>query len=154
MKNRFGVPSTLGLVLTVVFFAPLLVGAQASPSRASAKTPATPAIKAPDTKSPGAKSATKTWAVPRTPDGHPDFHGYWTNLSFTPLERPAKYQGREFLSEKETEENFKAGVQSSFEPDSEKDVYRDSDLFDPTSVDYDAVTYGLSPWQNGVRPNP
>ena len=151
MRNRFDVPSTLGLALTVVLFAPLLVGAQASSSGASAKSPAT---KAPDTKSPDAKSGTKIWSVPRTPDGHPDFHGYWTNLSFTPLERPAKYQGREFLTEKETEENFKAGVQSSFEPDSEKDVYRDSDLFDPTSVDYDAVTYGLSPWQNGVRPNP
>ena len=39
--------------------------------------------------------------MPRTPDGHPDLHGYWTSLTFTPLERPAKYGNREFLTEKE-----------------------------------------------------
>ena len=28
-------------------------------------------------------------AIPRTPDGRPDMQGYWTNQTFTPLERPA-----------------------------------------------------------------
>ena len=149
MRNRCGVSSrTLGAVLAAILFASPFVAAQAPSSGAATKaSPKT--AKASDT-----KPDAKPWTLPRTPDGHPDFQGYWTNLSFTPLERPAKYQGREFLTEKETEENFKAGVQSSFEPDSTEKVYRDSDLFDPTSVDYDAVTYGLSPWQNGVRPNP
>src|SRR6185295_10209112 len=38
-----------------------------------------------------AKTATakaKSWTVPRTPDGHPDLQGTWTNGTITPLERP------------------------------------------------------------------
>ena len=29
-----------------------------------------------------------TYAVPRTPDGQPDLQGFWTNQTYTPLERP------------------------------------------------------------------
>jgi hypothetical protein len=29
----------------------------------------------------------KTWNLPRTPDGHPDLQGIWTNATLTPLER-------------------------------------------------------------------
>ena len=35
-----------------------------------------------------AAPAKKTWTMPRTPDGVPDLQGYWTNNSYTPLERP------------------------------------------------------------------
>jgi hypothetical protein len=38
-----------------------------------------------------AKTATaksKPWTAPRTPDGHPDLQGTWTNGTITPLERP------------------------------------------------------------------
>ncbi|MGD2131736.1 MAG: hypothetical protein PVI23_03025 [Maricaulaceae bacterium] len=31
----------------------------------------------------------QSYEPPRTPDGHPDFQGYWTNISITDLERPA-----------------------------------------------------------------
>ena len=27
------------------------------------------------------------WEVPRTPDGHPDFQGNWSNSTLTPFER-------------------------------------------------------------------
>ncbi len=27
------------------------------------------------------------WEVPRTPDGHPDLQGNWTNQTLTPLQR-------------------------------------------------------------------
>ena len=30
----------------------------------------------------------KPWTAPRTPDGHPDLQGTWTNGTITPLERP------------------------------------------------------------------
>ena len=30
----------------------------------------------------------KPYAPPRTPDGQPDLQGYWTNATYTPLERP------------------------------------------------------------------
>jgi hypothetical protein len=39
--------------------------------------------------------------APRTPWGHPDLQGLWTNSTITPLERPAAYAGREFLTEQE-----------------------------------------------------
>ena len=32
--------------------------------------------------------ATKPWVMPRTPDGHPDLQGNWTNATLTPVERP------------------------------------------------------------------
>ena len=36
--------------------------------------------------SPPAESS--SYAVPRTPDGHPDLQGFWTNQTYTPLQRP------------------------------------------------------------------
>jgi len=41
------------------------------------------------------------WTVQRTADGQPDLQGYWTNATFTPLERPAEFAGKEFLTEAE-----------------------------------------------------
>ena len=32
-------------------------------------------------------SAAGEWVVPRTPDGHPDLQGTWTNVTITPFER-------------------------------------------------------------------
>ena len=47
-------------------------------------------------------SATKDkWTPPRTPDGHPDLQGMWTTQTFTPLQRPERYAGQEFLTEQE-----------------------------------------------------
>jgi hypothetical protein len=36
----------------------------------------------------------QTHATPRTPDGHPDLQGVWTNATLTPLERPAAFAGK------------------------------------------------------------
>jgi len=50
------------------------------------------------------KPAADTWTVARTPDGHPDLQGIWTMHTFTPLVRPARYAGQEFLTEEEAAE--------------------------------------------------
>ena len=40
-------------------------------------------------------------APPRTADGHPDLQGTWTNATLTPMERPAEFSGKQFLSDAE-----------------------------------------------------
>jgi hypothetical protein len=45
-----------------------------------------------------AVSQTRQW---KTPWGDPDLQGSWSNATTTPLQRPAKYAGREFLTKEE-----------------------------------------------------
>jgi hypothetical protein len=47
---------------------------------------------------PKAAAKSKTWTAPRTPDGHPDLQGIWTNATLTPLERPARFAGKPTVS--------------------------------------------------------
>jgi hypothetical protein len=48
-----------------------------------------------------AHAAPKPGDPPRTSDGQPDLQGIWTNVTLTPLERPAELAGKEFLTEQE-----------------------------------------------------
>ena len=50
---------------------------------------------------PKAPAKSKTQAIPRAADGHPDLQGIWTNVTLTPLERPAEWTGKPTLSEAE-----------------------------------------------------
>ena len=58
----------------------------------------------PAAKRPGATSA----PTPRTSWGDPDLQGSWSNATLTPLQRPAKYGTREFLTPEEMAELDKA----------------------------------------------
>jgi len=127
MADRFRISSRVLMVMASALLAPAFLGAQALTAKS-----ATPAPKA------------KTEAVSRTPDGQPDLQGYWTSLSFTPMERPAKYGNREFLTDEEAAEIHKEGIQHSYE-------FTFNDLAE-TPV-YDATVYALSAWQEGVAPN-
>jgi hypothetical protein len=62
------------LALVVILLAPAPAAAQAQKASAPA--------------APKAAASTKPWTAPKTPDGQPDLQGYWTNNSYTPLERP------------------------------------------------------------------
>lgn len=48
-----------------------------------------------------AQTRAKPWTVPRTTDGLPDLQGVWTNATITPLERPAAFKDKAFLTEDE-----------------------------------------------------
>src|SRR5262245_31022810 len=52
-------------------------------------------------------AAMQSEAQRRTNDGHPDFHGYWTNDTFTPLERAPELAIKEFFTEAEAAAEFK-----------------------------------------------
>jgi hypothetical protein len=140
MSNRTGITSFLfATVLAAAFAAPTFVAAQAK-SDTGKKAEAKPA----DNKS------AKAWTMPRLADGHPDLQGYWSAQTFTPFERPAKYGNREFLTEKEAQEVYNEGVQDSFDGVS---TGKGNAVNDPTSADFDFKTYGLTPWQNGIKVN-
>jgi hypothetical protein len=49
----------------------------------------------------GKQSAPSSRKLPRTPWGHPDLQGVWTNATSTPLERPTQMSGKEVLTDEE-----------------------------------------------------
>jgi len=67
----------------------LLMAVAATPPPAAAQTAA------------AATAASGGWTVPRTPDGQPDLQGVWDYRTATPLERPAEFAGKEFLTDQE-----------------------------------------------------
>jgi hypothetical protein len=153
MRKRVGISSSaLGIAAAILVSAPIFVYAQSSSVAATSSARAAAKTAGKTSANPAGK--TQNWVMPRIADGHPDFSGYWNNLTFTPMERPAKYGNREFLTDDEMKAVFKSGVKGSFDPGAQgsEDRYG-GELFNPDSVDYDATTYGLSPWQNGIQPN-
>jgi hypothetical protein len=72
----------LGIVITVLWWLPVPVIGQA---QTTAKTGA----------------AARTGPAPKTSWGDPDLQGIWTDDHQTPLQRPAKYANREFLTDAE-----------------------------------------------------
>ena len=46
-------------------------------------------------------ASAQTATPPRTPDGHPDLQGIWTNATITPLERSRDLGAKEFFTEEE-----------------------------------------------------
>jgi len=48
-----------------------------------------------------AQPSSSAWAQPRTPWGDPDLQGVWRYEGAIPLERPARFEGRELLTDEE-----------------------------------------------------
>ncbi len=49
-------------------------------------------------------SNSKSVAIPRVSDGHPDLQGVWTNATITPMERPAAYASKLSLTDAEAKQ--------------------------------------------------
>jgi hypothetical protein len=52
----------------------------------------------------GLVKGSKSYSPPKTIDGQPDLQGVWNFATVTPLERPAAFAGREFLTDEEVAE--------------------------------------------------
>ena len=78
-----------------------------------------------------------TYKVPRTPDGRPDLQGYWTNLTYTPFERPKELANKPLYSEQEAIDAFNKAV-----GDSQNQV-----------VHYVNTDFAATPVQSGAKPN-
>jgi hypothetical protein len=123
MKPRlFVAVSVLAAVMSMVLLAPVL---------AQVSSPAARVNKA--------DASARPWKTPRTPDGQPDLQGFWTNTTFTPLERP-KNVTKEFYTKEEALELVKklaAAESEQTEPGTIADVH------------YDFTQFGLDRSQGG-----
>jgi hypothetical protein len=73
----------------------------------------------------------KPYKAPRTPDGQPDLQGYWTNSTYTPLERPNGVT-KEFYTPQEAAEMVKREASREREqtaPGTTADVHYDFSQF-------------------------
>jgi hypothetical protein len=83
-------------------------------------------------------------AVPRLMDGRPDMQGYWTNQTFTPLERPAQYKDKAFF----TAEEAQAFAQRALED--VKDVPRGDQVKSDADIHYDDGIWLLEHYRKGA----
>jgi hypothetical protein len=70
----------------------------------------------------------RRWTPPRTPDGHVDLEGIWTNSTLTPLERPAEFRDKPVLNAHEAaayeKRTLEQGNRDRRDGDPETDVAR------------------------------
>src|SRR5690348_13745391 len=69
--------------------------------------------------------------IPRLADGKPDMQGYWTNQTFTPLERPAQFKDKIYFTAEEAEAFAKRALEDV------KDVPRGEQVKSDADIHYD-----------------
>ncbi len=106
----------------------------------SAQTPAPKQTAPAATKAPTTTNTTKAWKPARTPDGHPDLQGFWTNNTVTPLERPKGLGAKEFYTEAELKDLMKSEQNRVSQNEEEG---RPTEPGTDADVHYDMSQFGL-----------
>ena len=85
----------------------------------------------------------KKWTAPRMADGHPDLQGFWTNSTYTPLERPRNVNKEFYTKEEALEVEKKAAEQEGEQtvPGTIADVHYDFTQF---GLDRSQSTHALN----------
>ena len=83
-------------------------------------------------------------SIPRLNDGKPDMQGYWTNQTFTPLERPAPFKDKQYF----TVEEAQAFAQRAL--DDVKDVPRGDQVKSDADIHYDDGIWLLEGYKKGA----
>jgi hypothetical protein len=83
-------------------------------------------------------------SIPRLLDGKPDMQGYWTNQTFTPLERPAQFKDKAFFTAEEAAAWAKRGIDNVIEQPRGEEVKTDADIH------YDDAIWQLEGYTKGA----
>jgi hypothetical protein len=67
--------------------------------------------------------------IPRLIDGKPDMQGYWTNQTFTPLERPAQFKDKVYFTAEEAEAFAKKALEDVKDVPRGDQVKSDADIW-------------------------
>jgi hypothetical protein len=122
------VTSTAVIALTVFGSSAYLAGQSQTASRAAA----------------AAREGAASAPIPRSADGKPDMQGYWTNQTFTPLERPAQFKDKAFFTAEEAQAWAKRGIDNIVDQPSVAEVTRDSEIH------YDDAIWMLEGYPKGA----
>ena len=82
--------------------------------------------------------------IPRLSDGKPDMQGYWTNQTFTPLERPAQFKDKQFFTAEEAEAFAIRALEDV------KDVPRGEQVKSDADIHYDDGIWLLEGYKKGA----
>ena len=94
---------------------------------------------------PVAAQAQDDYEAPRTPWGDPNLQGLWDTRTYTPVERPAEFGDREFMTAEEAAERERLGLRRIVSDD-------DDDLLAAELVDQDVQRYARSDRPDDGRP--